>query len=90
MQGAQGVTALFIHEPISLTRVEIPTSRLNSLPSATQVTSSSSCYSSSCFYICVLILQYVCPRTTMYLSSYYYICVGQGLVKLLVYEALSY
>ncbi len=77
MQGAQGVTALFMHEPITLTRVEIPTSRLNTLPSATQVTTSSS-YSSSCYYICVLILLYICPRTTMCVSSHYYVVWARG------------
>jgi hypothetical protein len=27
------------------------------------------------WYICVLILLYMCPQTTIYVSSYYYMCV---------------
>jgi hypothetical protein len=30
---------------------------------------------SSYYYICVLILLYMCPHTAIYVSSYYYICV---------------
>jgi hypothetical protein len=32
-------------------------------------------YVSSCYYICVLVLPYMCPRTIIYVSSYCYMCV---------------
>jgi hypothetical protein len=42
---------------------------------ATERTVCATIYVSSCYYICVLMLLYMCPHATMYVSSCYYICV---------------
>jgi hypothetical protein len=33
------------------------------------------CVSSYCYMLCVLMLEYVCPPTSIFVSSYWYICV---------------
>jgi hypothetical protein len=34
----------------------------------------STIYVSSYYYMCVLILLYMCPHTAIYVSTYYYLC----------------
>jgi len=69
--------------PLSRSEARRLCARAAAYVSLLQVLLSQSSSVSSYYYICVLILLYICPHTATYVSSYCYICVLCVLVQVL-------